>query len=94
LSITALALLLFAVGFVVMLVGVLLIMLSALREAGKRSEGGEVEAGGVLIVGPVPIVVGSSQRIAKILLVLAIALTLLVLLVYLITSGLLRVAWS
>ena len=93
-SITALALLLFAVGFVVMLVGVLLIMLSALREAERRTEGREVEAGGVLIVGPVPIVVGSSQRIAKILLVLAIVLTLLVLLVYLITSGLLRVAWS
>jgi len=83
-----LALLLFLVAFIVVVVGALLIFLSALRE----SERGEkrVEAGGVFIIGPLPIVIGTSERIAKALIILAIVLLLLSLVVFLIFTGYLR----
>lgn len=83
-----LALLLFLVAFVVVVIGALLIFLSALRE----SERGEkrVEAGGVFIIGPLPIVIGTSERVAKALIILAIVLLLLSLVVFLIFTGYLR----
>jgi len=76
------------VAFIVMVIGVLLIILSTLRE----SEYGEkkVEAGGVFIIGPVPIVIGTSERVAKTLIVMAIALLVLALIVFLVFSSYLR----
>ncbi|MEM4411254.1 MAG: DUF131 domain-containing protein [Thermofilum sp.] len=72
-SLAGLALLLLVAGFAAILVGILLFALSALR----GEEGSRVEGGAVLVVGPLPIVFGTSERVAKALLVLAIALTLI-----------------
>ncbi|MGC9118876.1 MAG: TIGR00304 family membrane protein [Thermoproteus sp.] len=75
-----------ALGMGLFLLGVFLMFLAFFLEATRRGEGdgGErAEAGGVVIIGPVPIVFGSSQRIAKAVLILAIALTVLVLALYL-----------
>jgi len=83
-----LTLLLFLVAFIVVVIGVLLIFLSALRES-KHDEK-RVEAGGVFIIGPLPIVIGTSERIAKALIILAIVLLLLSLVVFLIFTGYLR----
>ncbi|AEA12984.1 hypothetical protein TUZN_1513 [Thermoproteus uzoniensis 768-20] len=68
------------------LLGVFLMFLAFFLEMARRGEGGggeRAEAGGVVIIGPVPIVFGSSQRITKAVLILAIALTVLVLALYL-----------
>lgn len=89
-SIVELSILVFLVAFLIILVGFLLIVLGAFKEVSK-SEERRVEAGGVVIVGPVPIVFGTTTRITRILLILAIALTILVLVVYLIMSGVIRV---
>lgn len=45
---------------------------------------GNVEAGGVIIIGPIPIVFGSSKNISLLMLVLAIVLTIIVLITYII----------
>lgn len=76
-------------GLLLFIVGMFLMMLGALREASKAKESGQggeekVEAGGVVLIGPVPIVFGTSQRIAKIVLILAIVLTILALVLFLI----------
>lgn len=68
--------LLLVAGFAAVLVGVLLLVLSALRAGGGESR---VEGGAVLVVGPFPIVIGTSERATKTLVILAIALTLVVL---------------
>jgi uncharacterized protein (TIGR00304 family) len=62
----------------------------------KETEHGEkkVEGGGVLIIGPLPIIIGTSERITKALIILALVLLifslLVLLLVFLIFTGYLK----
>lgn len=75
-----------AAGMALFLLGVFLMFLAILLEASKASreeERGKAEAGGVVIIGPVPIVFGTSQRVAKVVLILALALTILAVLLFL-----------
>jgi uncharacterized protein (TIGR00304 family) len=72
-------------GIVLILLGMFIFMLSLWR-AGE----GRGEAGGVVIVGPVPIVFGTSQRVAATVMVLAIVLTVVTLLLFLLGLALVR----
>jgi Protein of unknown function DUF131. len=58
-------------GIVLIFLGMLILMLSLWRDGKRRAD-----AGGVVIVGPVPIVFGTSQRAAAAVWWLAIVLTL------------------
>ncbi len=62
------------IGVLLVLIGFILLIIGLLRESSRETR---VEGGGVIIVGPIPIVFGSSQRVSMLLLVLAIILTLL-----------------
>jgi uncharacterized protein (TIGR00304 family) len=72
-------------GIVLIILGMFILMLSLWR-AGE----GRGEAGGVVIVGPVPIVFGTSQRMAATVMVLAIVLTVITLLLFLLGLALVR----
>jgi uncharacterized protein (TIGR00304 family) len=72
-------------GIVLIILGMFILMLSLWR-AGE----GRGEAGGVVIVGPVPIVFGTSQRVATMVMVLAIVLTVVTLLLFLLGLALVR----
>jgi uncharacterized protein (TIGR00304 family) len=72
-------------GIVLIFLGMLILMLSLWRAGEERAE-----AGGVVIVGPVPIVFGTSQRVATTVMVLAIVLTVIALLLFLLGSALVR----
>lgn len=75
------------VGFGLILLGMFLMFLSIVVEASRREDGkASGEAGGVVIIGPVPIVFGTSQRVTKIVLILAIVLTALALALFLLMS--------
>jgi Protein of unknown function DUF131. len=74
------SLLMLTVSTVLIAIGVLLIFIDSLRES--RREDRRVEAGGVLIIGPLPIVFGTSERVARIVLILAIVLTVLAITMY------------
>lgn len=69
-------------GFLLVLVGCVMIVVAmvlfVLASAGNK---GKVEGGGVLIIGPVPIVFGTDKESAKSLLILSIILMVFVLLV-------------
>lgn len=71
-------------AFILMLIGALIMVLSAFRRVAGGEEGRQVEGGAVVVVGPLPIVIGTSQRVSKLLVVLAIALLLVSLATYLI----------
>jgi uncharacterized protein (TIGR00304 family) len=62
------------------------ILMLSLWRAGE----GRGEAGGVVIVGPVPIVFGTSQRVAATVMVLAVVLTVVTLLLFLLGLALVR----
>lgn len=56
------------------------IMVASIASQGKGS-GGEVKGGGVVMIGPIPIIFGSDAKWASIAIVLAIALVVLALVV-------------
>ncbi len=85
-STLALALVLFALGFALAVAGMLLIALSTLR--GTR----RLEGGAVLVIGPLPIAIGTSERVTRALLILAIALTVLTFALFLLLNWLARAA--
>ncbi|MEO3993186.1 MAG: DUF131 domain-containing protein [Desulfurococcaceae archaeon TW002] len=69
-------------GLAIIVVGFLLLFVTLLRQ----SKNYKFEGGGVFIVGPIPIVFGTSQKVSAILMVLAIALTLVVLATFILSS--------
>jgi len=82
-----LALALLAAAFLLMAAGVVLMVLSALL--GLRREGAGAEGGAVLIVGPLPLVFATSERVVKPLVLLAILLTAFAVAVFLLLAWLL-----
>lgn len=85
-NVIMLTLVLIAIAFLLIVCGMALLILSSMRRGGEvRAEGG-----GVVIVGPLPIVFGTSERIAKGLILLAMLLMVIVLAVFLILSGVVR----
>jgi uncharacterized protein (TIGR00304 family) len=88
LSVVGLAIILFILAFVVIFIGMLLIILGTLRESFKKSREGEerVRGGAVIVVGPLPIVIGTDRESAKILMILAIALTVVAVLVFILLN--------
>ena len=71
------------VGVAIILVGFLVVVL-AMVMSGKKSEGGEkrsrVTGGGVIMVGPIPIIFGSDAKWASVAIALAIVLIVVALL--------------
>ncbi|QOR94616.1 DUF131 domain-containing protein [Thermosphaera chiliense] len=73
------ALQLLLIGLVLIIAGILVLVYSMIKEGGGR-----VEAGGLIMIGPIPILVASSRRIGLALLLIA-AAVLAVLIVF--TAG-------
>ena len=72
------------IGVLLIIVGFALIFLSTITKESREES--RVEAGGVLVIGPVPIVVGTSQRIAKAVLILALALFIVAIVFFVLTQ--------
>jgi len=73
------------VGFALIMLGVLLVFLGVL--AGALRSGGDVEAGGVIIIGPIPIVFGTSGRAALAAAILGLVMLVLALIIWLQARG-------
>lgn len=69
----------FMLGFAMMALGIILAMLGAFLAATRSGEG-KAEAGGVVMVGPIPVVFGTSKKAAKVALLMALAMLILTLL--------------
>jgi uncharacterized protein (TIGR00304 family) len=67
------------VGIALIFIGVLIVALAVLLKSNRSAGKGNVQAGGAVIIGPVPIVFGSDKKTVKTVLVLSIVLTALVL---------------
>lgn len=70
-------------GVVVIILGILLIFLgTALQITSKSGGTGEVQAGGVIMIGPIPIIFGTNKNVTTISIVLAIILMVLAYLLF------------
>jgi len=67
------------IGFFIVFVSIMILVFKSIKGTGK----GEVEGGGVIVIGPIPIVFGTSKRVTEFLLILAIILFLLALVFFL-----------
>ncbi len=65
------------VGFIIALVAVVLIFLKSGAKDGKSES--KAKGGGIVIIGPIPIIFGTDKQSVKILLILSIILMILVL---------------
>ncbi len=72
---------LLALGVILMIGGILLLLLS------RRGGGGEARAAGVIIIGPIPILVASDKETAKLAVLLTVASLVFFALFILVTWG-------
>lgn len=72
-----LVLLLLVIAFLMITAGLIMISLSRSRE------GRSLRGGGVIVIGPIPIVIGTDQEVAKELMLLAIVLMVVSVLIFL-----------
>lgn len=82
-SITSFGFLLVVLGFVLAFVAVILLAVKA------RSSGGKTRGGGILFIGPIPIIFGSDRESVGVLIILAIILMAIVLVFMLLPTFLL-----
>ena len=73
----SLTVVLYAVGFILVIVGIGLIVLGFLKTGGRAVTG---DFGGVILIGPFPIILGSSGRIVRFMVVLAVIFIILMVL--------------
>lgn len=69
------------VGLLLLIAGFVVVILSTL---GQGQKGSEVRGGGVVMIGPIPIIFGSDAKWTSVAIVLAIVLVVVSLLLYLV----------
>ncbi|AKA72543.1 DUF131 domain-containing protein [Saccharolobus solfataricus] len=74
---------LFDIGFLLIFIGIILLFVGMIREANKSSDNDQkAQVGGVIFIGPIPIVFGSSKGIAKWMIIVAVILFVLIVIFY------------
>lgn len=77
-------------GILLILLGFLVIFLGVLYEAFLRSrevseEKDRTEAGGIILIGPIPIIFGSSKKIEKWMLIIALVIVIIMAAIYILS---------
>ena len=68
-----------SVGYALVIIGFVLAFVAVILMAVKARGTGKAHAGGILLIGPIPIIFGSDLESAKILMILAVVLIAIVL---------------
>ena len=80
-----------SIGLTLIVVGFALVFIATILLSLRGSSGkGKVRAGGVVVIGPVPVVFGTDKQTVKVLLVLSIILVALLLIWLVISQSLFR----
>ena len=82
---------LYALGIILIAIGIVTIVLAVLRSRSTSEDTKEtVKAGGVIMIGPIPIIFGTDKKSVKTILLLSIALTVIVLITIIVSYLLAR----
>ncbi|AFH43365.1 DUF131 domain-containing protein [Fervidicoccus fontis] len=77
---------LLSIGFLLVFIGIIVIMGAFLYMFMKSpSSSSEVQGGGIIFIGPIPIIFGSSKNITKSLLIVAMVISLVLIVVYILS---------
>ncbi|MCL4429363.1 MAG: DUF131 domain-containing protein [Chloroflexi bacterium] len=81
----------FSLGFVLIVVGIVIIVAAViLASMGGSKKEGKVRGAGVVMIGPIPIIFGTDKKSVKTVLALALALTIIALIIVVLNYWLLR----
>lgn len=65
----------YAIGIILIIVGVIVILLAVILTSARGTGKSKVRAGGVIMIGPIPIIFGTDKKSIKTIVTLALALT-------------------
>jgi uncharacterized protein (TIGR00304 family) len=71
----------YIIGIVLIVVGIIVIVAVIILASIGNTKKGEVQSAGVIMIGPVPIIFGTDKKSVKTILMLALALTIVVLII-------------
>jgi len=80
----------FAVGLALIAVGIIIVVLATILLAMHGASKGKVEAAGIIMIGPIPIIFGTNKESLKTVLILALILTIVLVIATVIYYWLLR----
>lgn len=81
---------LYSLGIALVFMGVLIMVIAVVLLIISGAEKGKVKSGGAVIIGPVPIIFGTNQKIIKTILLLSLGLTAMIVVAMVIYYLLLR----
>ncbi|MDX1813794.1 MAG: DUF131 domain-containing protein [Candidatus Bathyarchaeia archaeon] len=81
---------LFALGIALIFIGVLIVIIAAILISVSGAQKGKVKGGGVILVGPIPIIFGTDKKSLKTVLLLSFALTIMLVVAIIVYYLLLR----
>ena len=65
----------YAIGILLIIVGVIVVLLAVILTSARGTGKSKVRAGGVIMIGPIPIIFGTDKKSIKTIVTLALALT-------------------
>lgn len=80
----------YALGIALIFIGVLIIIIAVILISVSGAQKGKVKGGGVILIGPIPIIFGTDKKSLKIVLLLSLALTMILLVAMVVYYLLLR----
>jgi uncharacterized protein (TIGR00304 family) len=79
-----------ALGIALIVVGILVVVVAVIVASARGARGGKTRAAGVIMIGPIPIIFGTDKKAVKSVLVLALVLTIVLLIFYVVYWWMLR----
>ena len=80
----------YGLGFFLILAGIIVIVAAIILASKTGAKKGRVHGAGIIMVGPIPIIFGTDKKSVKTVLTLALALTIIALIIILINYWLVR----
>ena len=80
----------YGLGLALVVIGIIIIVAAVILASKGEAKKGKVRGAGVIMIGPIPIIFGTDKKSIKNILVLALALTIMVLIITLVYYWLLR----
>jgi uncharacterized protein (TIGR00304 family) len=80
----------YELGLALVVIGIIIIVAVIILTSGGGAKKGNVRGAGIIVIGPIPIIFGTDKKSVKNVVVLALAITILVLIITLVYYWLLR----